>query len=44
VDYPLFRVMTQNMKENLGKYAHKIRQALLDAVKKYCGDTVTEIY
>jgi len=36
VDYPLFRVMAQNMKTNLGNQAEKIKEKLLEGVYKYC--------
>lgn len=36
VDFPLFRVMAQNMKNNLGHQAEKIKEKLLEGVYKYC--------
>ena len=36
VDFPLFRIMTKEMKEGLGKQADKIKQTLLEAINKYC--------
>jgi len=36
VDFPLFRVMAQNMKNNLGHQADKIKEKLLEGVYRYC--------
>mmetsp|Transcript_43579 Transcript_43579/g.42092 ORF Transcript_43579/g.42092 Transcript_43579/m.42092 type:complete len:144 (-) Transcript_43579:2649-3080(-) len=43
VEYPLFRVMTQEMKEGLAKQALKIRDVLLDQINKYCQATALYI-
>ena len=44
VDFPLFRVMTAEMKKGLGKTALKLRDTLLEQINKYCSDTVATIY
>ena len=44
VDYPLFRVMAQNMKQNLASQAEKIKKKLLEGVYKYCNKSVDHIY
>lgn len=44
VDYPLFRVMAQNMKQNLSHQAFKIREKLLESVLKYCNKSVMDIF
>lgn len=44
VDYPLFRVMAQSMKQNLSRQAEKIKEKLLQAVYKYCNSSVELIY
>lgn len=43
VDFPLFRVMAQNMKNNLGHQAEKIKEKLLEGVYKYCQKSVEHI-
>ena len=44
VEFPLFRVMTKEMKDGLGKQAAKIKQMLLEQINKYCQDTITHIH
>lgn len=36
MDYPLFRVMTKDMKTGLAKATLKIRDSLLENINKYC--------
>ncbi len=43
VDFPLFRVMAQSMKTNLGNQAEKIKDKLLEGVYKYCQKSVVHI-
>lgn len=44
VDFPLFRVMAANMKQNLSKQADKIKEKLLQSVYKYCNSSVEHIH
>jgi len=44
VEFPLFRVMTKDMKEGLGKACLKIKQTLLEQINNYCKDSVAQIY
>jgi dynein heavy chain len=44
VDYPMFRVMTAKMKEQLSHQANKIKETLLENVYTYCKKTVEKIF
>ena len=43
IDTPMFRVVCTKIKDNLANQALKIRDRLIDAVQKWCADTVNHI-
>jgi hypothetical protein len=43
IDTPMFRVQAQKLKETLSQAALKLRNRLIEAVEKWCNDTVRHI-
>jgi len=43
VDFPMFRVQAQKIKNKLSEAANKTKQSLMESTAKWCSDTVTHI-
>lgn len=43
VDFRIFRVMANKLKEDLAKNADQIKMEILNATYKYCTDTVNNV-